>query len=180
MKIENPGMYQPGQTVDMETVTAMEGQMIFPVKGDCLEALGVVDGGFVAIDFTRFPLPPRYRSKGGDGSMDICACWATFPGKRSPSFMVKAYLGVWGTWLVVGTRYDLTKGEHQLDSAMEAQKVLGVVYASWDKDWNLLWARVPSSFPATIWTGQTIHGENIGDPMDVIQAAAVQKVKVAV
>lgn len=49
MKIENPGMYQPGQTVDMETVTAMEGQMIFPVKGDCLEALGVVDGGFVAI-----------------------------------------------------------------------------------------------------------------------------------
>lgn len=178
----NPGnASQIGQEVDMETETkALSGKILFPVEGDCMEALGVVDGSYVAIDFTRFPRPPRYKSEGGDGSMDICACWAVFPGKKRPSFMVKAYLGIWGTRQMVGTRYDLKKGEHPFDIGMEAQKILGVVYASWDKDWNLLWVRAPGSFPDTPWRVPTIHGENIGDPMDVIQAAAVPQIQEAV
>ena len=45
---------------------------ILPVAGDCLEGVDVVDGGWVAVDFTRRPAPPRYRSKGGDGSSDLC------------------------------------------------------------------------------------------------------------
>ena len=181
MNIKIPRGFRLSQAVNMETGNAtLSGKILFPIEGDCLEALGVVDGGYVGIDFTRFPRPPRCKSEGGDGSMDICACWAVYPGKKRPSFMVKAYLGIWGTWQMVGTRYDLKKGEHPFDIGMEAQKILGVVYASWDKDWNLLWKREPRSFPATVWSKRTIHGENIGDPMDTIQVPEVQGIKVTI
>ena len=78
---------------------------ILPVAGDCLEGVDVVDGGWVAVDFTRRPAPPRYRSKGGDGSSDLCLCYATFPGAPGPAVMYKEYQGVWGPWQMVGTRY---------------------------------------------------------------------------
>ena len=78
---------------------------ILPVVGDCLEGVDVVGCGWVAVDFTRRPAPPRYRSKGGDGSSDLCLCYATFPGAPGPMVMYKEYQGVWGPWQMVGTRY---------------------------------------------------------------------------
>lgn len=59
-------------TIDMvETVMKQSTHAIFPVSGDCMERAGVVDRGWVAVDFTRFPALPRYRSEGGNGSADL-------------------------------------------------------------------------------------------------------------
>ena len=96
----------------VETIMEHNERAILPISGDCMERAGVVDGGWVAVDFTHFPAPPRYRSKGGDDSEDICMCYAVYPGQRFPSVMFKAYTGVWGTWQMVGTKFDLSKGKH--------------------------------------------------------------------
>ena len=152
----------------LEVVEAIMGhstQAITPIAGDCLEAVGVVNGGWVAVDFTRFPAPPRLKCQGGDGSEDLCLCYAVYPGQSVPTVMCKLYLGAWGTSQMVSTRYDLTKGKHQMDCGMEAQKVFGVVFASWDADGQLLWERDPDSFPEQLGTAPTIHGGNIGDPI---------------
>ena len=63
---------------EVESIMSETSQAIIPISGDCLEVAGVVDGGWVAVDFTRFPAPPRYKSKGGDGSIDLCLCAAPF------------------------------------------------------------------------------------------------------
>lgn len=159
-------IYCPPATLEeVEAIAAEITRALFPVVGDCLEGAGVVDGGIVAVDFTRFPAPPRYLSKGGDGSTDLCACWAVFPGHKKPDFMLKVYHGVWGPWKMVGTCYDPEKGV--LDCGMEAQKILGVVLASWDRDGKLLWQREPASFPDRLGTEPTIHGENVGEPIPI-------------
>ncbi len=142
---------------------------IIPVVGDCMEAAGIMDGGWVAVDFTHFPAPPRYRSRGGDGSEDACLCYAVYPGKSRPAVMCKAYAGVWGSWQMVGTRYDLSKGKHPYNCGMPAERIFGVVFASWDADGRLLWQR--DSFPEQLGTAPTIHGGNLGDPMPVRRAA---------
>lgn len=149
----------------VEEIMEHNQRAIIRVSGDCLEAVRVVDGGWVAVDFTRFPAPPRHRSKGGDGSKDICLCYAVFPGQIAPAVMIKAYDGVWGTWQMVGTRYDLTRGGNRMDYGMEAKKIFGVAYASWNADGKLLWQRDPHSFPKQLGTTPTIHSENIGDPV---------------
>lgn len=151
----------------VETVMEHNEQAIIPVSGDCLEAVQVVDGGWVAVEFTRFPAPPRHKSKGGDGSSDLCLCYAVFPGQRNPSVMLKEYQGVWGPWQMVGTRYDLEKGKHRMNCGMEAKRIFGVVFASWDADGRLLWERSRDSFPEQLGTMPTIHGDNVGDPIPV-------------
>ena len=78
----------------IETIIEHNPQAIIPVSGDCLEGARVMDGGWVCIDFTRRPAPPRYKSKGGDGSSDLCLCYAVFPGQHWPAMMLKEYLGV--------------------------------------------------------------------------------------
>lgn len=156
----------------VETIMVHTDRAIIPVSGDCLEGAGVMDGGWVAVDFTRFPAPPRYKSKGGDGREDLCMCYAVFPGQRTPAVMCKAYTGVWGPWQMVGTCYDLKKGKHPYNCGMEAKRILGVVYASWDANGRLLWKRDPSSFPEQLGTVPTIHGENIGEPMPLPEVIA--------
>lgn len=151
----------------VETIMEHNERAILPVSGDCLEAAKIMDGGWVAVDFTRFPAPPRYKSRGGDGSEDICMCYAVYPGQRRPAVMCKAYNGVWGTWQMVGTRYDLSKGQHRMNCGMEAQKIFGVIFASWDADGQLLWQRDPASFPEQLGTAPTIHGGNIGNPISL-------------
>ena len=79
--------------------------------------------------------------------------------------MLKEYIGVWGPWQMVGTRYDLTKGKHPFNCGLEAKEIFGVVIASWDPSGRLLWKRDPESFPEELGTAPTIHGGNIGDPM---------------
>lgn len=150
---------------EVEAAIAAGDQAIIPVCGDCLEEAGVMDGGYVAVDFTRFPAAPRYKSKGGDGSEDLCMCYAVYPGQRSPAIMCKAYMGVLGPWQMVGTRYDLLKGKHRMNCVMEAKRIFGVVFASWAPDGTLLWERDPANFPDQLGRAATIHGENIGDPI---------------
>lgn len=140
-------------------------QVILLVSGDCLEGAQVMDGGWVCIDFTRRPAPPRHKSKGGDGSFDLCLCYAVFPGQRCPAMMLKRYDGVWGPWQMLSTCYDLKKGNHPYNCGMHAEEIFGVVIASWGPDGHLLWKRDPKSFPEELGTTPTIHGNNIGDPI---------------
>lgn len=151
----------------VEEIMSETDRAIVPVVGDCLEGAGVQDGGWVAVDFNRYPAPPRYKSRGGDGSVDLCLCYATFPGTRKPTVMCKAYDGVWGAYQMVATRYkSMWDGDRfRPNCGMFAERIFGVIFASWDKEGNLLWERDPESFPATLGTMPTIHGENIGDPI---------------
>lgn len=137
---------------------------LYEVCGDCMEAAGIVDGGLVLVDFSRRPAPPRYKGKGGDGSFDVCLCYAD---KRSPDHsitMVKEYIGVWGPWLMVGTRFSQKKHPERMNYVHRARAILGVVIASFDQDEKLIWERNPASFPEKIDLAQTIHGDNIGPP----------------
>lgn len=154
----------------IEIIMEHNTQAILSVSGDCLEGAGVPDGGWVAVDFTRFPAPPRYKSKGGDGSEDLCLCYAVYPGQHAPAVMCKVYIGVWGPWQTVSTHYDLSKGKHPYNYGMEATRIFGVLFASWDADGNLLWQRDPDSFPEQLGTTPTTRGGNIGDPMPVPKA----------
>lgn len=156
----------------VEIIMEHNARAIIPVTGDCMERAGIVNGGWVAVDFTRFPAPPRYKSKGGDGGEDVCMCYAVYPGQRYPTVMCKSYMGVWGSWQMVGTRYDLTKGERRMNCAMEALRIFGVVYASWDAAGHLLWQRDPDSFPRELGTVPTISSGNVGEPMPVRRAGA--------
>lgn len=140
----------------IETIMEHNEQIIIPVFGNCLEEARVMDGGWVAIDFTRFPAPPRYRSRGGNGTSDLCACGFIPLDQRTPTVMLKEYQGVWGKWQMVGTRYDLSNGTHPYNSAWQATKIFGVIYASWDADGKLLWQRDPQSFPEQLGTTPTI------------------------
>lgn len=162
----------------VETIMEHHPQAVFPTVGDCMERAGIMDGGWIAVDFTRFPAPPRYKSKGGDGSEDACLCYAVYPGQHIPAVMCKSYIGVWGPWQMVGTCYDLTKGKHRMNCCMESTRIFGVVYASWDRDGRLLWKRDPESFPKQLGTKPTIRGGNVGDPIPLtaerrIKAAAI-------
>lgn len=145
----------------VEAIMEETDRAIVPVVGDCLEGAGVQDGGRVAVAFDRYPAPPRHKSRGGDGSEDLCLCYATFPGTRKPSVMLKAYDGVWGAYQMVGTRYkSMWDGDRfRPNCGMFAEKIFGVIFASWDKDGNLLWERDLNSFPATLGSTPTLHGE---------------------
>lgn len=158
-----PKPIRPGVTTleDIEAVIAESQCAILPVSGDCLEGVDVVDGGWVLVDFTRFPAPPRYKSKGGGGSSDLCLCYATFPGASDPAVMCKEYCGVWGPWQMVGTRYkSMWEGDKlRLNCGMEAKRIFGVIVASYDPEGNLLWRREPEEFPEKLNATPTIHGD---------------------
>ena len=134
------------------------------VVGDCLEGAGIVDGGSVLVDFSRRPAPPRSKSKGGDGSHDICLCYAGKNVAGTPSIMLKEYIGIWGNRIMVGTLYSREKHPGRLNHALTAKAILGVAIASFDSEENLIWKRNPDSFPAELNRAPSIHGDNIGDP----------------
>lgn len=120
---------------EIESAMLQGAQAIFPVVGECLEGAGVQDGGWVAVDFTKYPAP-RYKSKDGDESEDLCLCYAAFPGAPGPRVMCKAYCGVWGHWQMVGTRYKhLWEGRDKLrmNCAMPAWRIFGVIFGSWSR-----------------------------------------------
>lgn len=139
------------------------GRAVIPVSGDCMEAAGITDGGFAAVDFGRFPAPPRYRGKGSDRSSDICLC-ICYGNKAA---MYKEYLGLWGSAHLVGTRYDLGRKKLRMNAGYLAEKIFGVVYASYDSGGHLLWERDPESFPKVLPQKPTITGGNAGNPIPV-------------
>lgn len=47
---------------------------VLPVVGDCMEAFGIDGGDQVAVCFTRFPRPPKYKCKHGFDRRDACLC----------------------------------------------------------------------------------------------------------
>lgn len=149
-------------------------QAIIPVAGDCLEGAQVMDGGWVCVDFTHFPAPPRRESEGGDGGFDLCLCWTVFPGQARPAVMCKRYGGVWGSWQMVTTCYDLSKGVHPYNCGMRALEIFGVIIASWTPGGRLLWKRDPEGFPAKLGTVPTLHGGNIGNPVSLGTGQAVK------
>lgn len=167
-----------GRPVMLEDIrAAMEDNCplaVFPVVGDCLEAAGIMEGDRLGVDFSHYPAPPRYKSEGGDGSFDLCLCYAIWPGMKEPTVMFKAYDGVWGGRQMVGTKYDIWKGgELRLNVGMFAKEIFGVVFAAWDKDGVLKWRRDPSEFPEELNATSTIHGVNVGDPMPVRKGVSV-------
>ena len=151
----------PLTLADVEAMMAETDRAIIPVQGDCLEGVSVMDGGWVAVDFTRRPAPPRFKARGGDGTSDICLCYATFPGAPGPTVMLKEYQGVWGHLQLVGTRFkSMWEGDKlRLNCAMTAEHIFGVVTASWAPDGTLLWERDPETFPTELPAAPTIHGE---------------------
>ena len=88
----------------VETIMEHNDQAILPTRGDCLEAVQVVDGGWVAVDFTRLPAPPRSKNKGGDGSTEsVCAMRSTLVGASLPSCARSIWAcGARGRWLGPG------------------------------------------------------------------------------
>lgn len=57
----------------VETISERDDWVILPVAGDCMEAAGIENGGWVAVDFTHMPRPPKY---GDGGYQDACLCLA--------------------------------------------------------------------------------------------------------
>lgn len=139
-------------------------QAIFPVTGDCLEAVGVEDNGWVAVDFTRFPAPPKHISRNEERNSHLCLCLAAFPGYDTPAVMLKEYCGVWGPWQMVGTRYDISKGLHRMNCCFRAEHIFGVVFAAWGRDGALKWEIDPEECPVHLCADSTIHGVNISEP----------------
>ena len=152
-----PAGQTPASLEAVEEAMRASGHIIIHLLGACLEGAGVQDGGFVAVDFTRRPSPPRYKNRGGDGSQDICLCYARFPGSSAPSVMCKVYEGRWGPWQIVGTRHKT--GSQKPNVGMTAEKIFGVVFAAWDRDGRLLWQRDPDEFPDQLGAQQTICGD---------------------
>lgn len=139
---------------------AADGQAIFPIVGDCMEAAGIEDGGYIAVDFTHYPRPPRTED-GRHVHGDPCLCYAAPPGTDAPAVMCKEYCGVW-MGQMVGTRYDHWKGgEYRMDCAFTAEAILGVVFASWGRDDLLKWHRDPEAFPTEMPKGCTVRGGNV-------------------
>ncbi len=138
-----------------------EGQAIIPVAGDCMEAVGIEDGGYIAVDFTHYPRPPR-TEEGKHVRGDPCLCYASAPGgEHPPAVMCKEYCGVW-MGPMVGTRYDNWKGgDYRMDCAFPATAILGVIFAAWGRDGRLKWRHNPAGFPTEPPGAPTITGANV-------------------
>lgn len=146
---------------------ARNGRGIIPITGDCMEAVGIMDGGKVAVDFTHCPRPGRME----DGKWvhgDPCICYASAPAgdldapDNPPAILCKEYLGLTMFGQMVGTRYILPHKEHTMNGGFSAIAILGVVYASWGPDGTLMWETDPEMYPTTLPCRNTIKGANIG------------------
>lgn len=145
-------------------VAVRDGKAVFPIIGDCMEGRDIMNGGWVAVDFTHYPRPGR-KVDGKYISGDPCMCYASFPSKgmepeHPPAIMCKEYDGVW-LGHMVGTRYRRTDGKIRMNCGFPAIAILGVIFASWSPDGELLWETDPDDYPTELPTEITIKGENI-------------------
>lgn len=151
---------------DLLQIAIRDGRAIIPIAGDCMEGADIMDGGRVAVDFTHYPRPGRQE----DGKYipgDPCVCFAAFPSgdidapPPKPVVMCKQYDGVW-IGHMVGTKYKQKPGEpYRMNSGFTAHAILGVVYASWSPDGELLWETDPEEYPTELPTKTTVKGGNI-------------------
>lgn len=146
---------------DIESMIAdRNNAAVIPICGDCLEGAGVPDGGWVAVDFTRYPAPPRPKAQGGTRG-DLCLCYAVPPGGCGPVVMSKEYVGKWGSTHLVGTKYkSMWNGDKlRMNWAVPAQRIFGAIFAAWDSAGKLLWTRSPEEFPEALGGVPTIGGD---------------------
>ncbi len=132
-------------------------KFILPVKGDCLEGLGVVDRGFLLFDRTKMPLP---------NVDDICLCRSMLgdAGERNTAF-VKRYAGLWGPWHSVNT---CRKGEGVIiQSGFFVSEIYATACACYASNGSLVWEKDLSGNPSELITKPTIKGVNMNDPMEV-------------
>ena len=75
--------------------------------------------------------------------------------------MCKSYDGVWGSHQMVGTRYkSLWDGDKlRMNCGMMAERIFGVIFASWGRDGRLLWERGTEEVPDKLGETPTIGGE---------------------
>lgn len=150
---------------DIDMINADNTQVFIPVSGNCMERAGIEDGGYILVDFTRYPRPPRHKSKGGDGSFDCCLC-RLMQRSEEGAVGVKAYDGKWGTVHCVSTRHTEEGNPHPpFQAGLFAEKVYGAVIASYGRDGGLLWERDPEEFPRRLDEKPSIFGDGIGDPV---------------
>jgi len=148
---------------DIDSITSSE--VFFRVSGKCMESAGIEENGYVLVNLTKFPKPPRYKNKGGDGSFDCCLC-RLMSCQEEGSVGVKAYDGKWGSVHCVSTKYTKEHNPHPpFQHALFAKEIYGVVIASYSRDGRLLWKRGPEEFSDHLIEESTIHGEGIGDPI---------------
>lgn len=133
----------------------------FRVSGDCLAGAGINGGDIAAVDFTRYPRPPRGKE------YDYCLCYGRMPGMDEDIIMVKQYSGVMGGMQLVSTRYKQEPGHFRMNCGFEPKAILGVVYAVYDSEHKLKWETVPAIYPESLGTEPTISGEGIGDPKKI-------------
>ena len=152
----------------LETARETRGPAVSRVIGDCLAGAGVLSGDFVGIDFNRKPRPPLFKKKHGVDRVDICLCYALFPGTKAPTVLLKQYHGVWGSWQMVGTRP--AKG---LGACFDAMEIYGVVFACWDSAGVLKWEQDISDCPVELSTIPTVGGGDVSDPLPI--TAGLQK-----
>lgn len=151
---------------DLLQVAIQYGRAIIPIAGDCMEGADIMDGGRVAVDFTRCPRPGRKK----DGKYipgDPCLCFAAPPSTdidappQMPFVMCKEYDGVW-IGHMVSTHYKQKPGEpYRMNGGFSAIAILGVVYASWGPDGELLWETDPEIYPTELPGKITVKGGNI-------------------
>ena len=129
---------------------------LLPVKGDCLEKLGVMDGGFLLFDRTKMPLPD---------ADDVCLCRAMHgnAGNRSTVF-VKRYDGLWGSWHSVST---CRAGDGiVIQSGFFVSLIYATACACYAPGGALVWEKNLSGNPSELITKPTIKGISIGNPKE--------------
>lgn len=133
----------------------------FTVSGDCLAGAGINDGDIAAVDFTRYPRPPRGKK------YDYCLCYGRMPGMDEDIIMVKQYSGVMGGMQLVSTRYKQEPGHFRMNCGFEPKAILGVLYAVYDSEHKLKWETDPAIYPEELGKESTITVDNVGEPMKV-------------
>lgn len=136
----------------LDLIKGGDHKVCFQASGTCLAGAGIDDGDSVYIDFDHYPRAPLYRSRGDcEDRIDVCMCFARYPGAKEPALMLKQYLGVSFMAQTVGTCY-----KDRTNCAFGAMAILGVVYAVFDPKGNLKWARDPEEFDEELTTKGTM------------------------
>ena len=125
-------MINPTSLRDVMELSKNEKMAIFSVDGNCMEGANIPDKGYVAINFKRFPRPKE---------KDACLCCNISRTGLKPGLYIKRYCGKFGDYHCVSTCYQSTPEKATINGGFFVQHILGVVFAAWDEQGNLLWEK---------------------------------------